>query len=596
MEQVASTLFGADDNESCDLDQKVTKAQDKEPDQILDRYFLLNPTANGIAKYLELINELLIKGEGESLIEIGYSWEGNSNEKGLKNDELDKAVESNTWILESAGFTVNYHATMACGTDVFTKMALVRQHFDDTDFIEVRVAVVGNVDAGKSTLLGVLTHGVLDDGRGHARQKLFRHKHEFESGRTSSVGNDILGFGINGQVVNKPDPHKHQLDWINICRDAAKVVTFIDLAGHEKYLKTTIFGMTGHMPDYTMLMIGSNAGIIGTTREHLYLALSLGVPVFIVVTKIDMCPKPVLEETLKNLNKLMKTARKRPVLVSNEEDVIHAAINFTSAKICPVFQVSNVAGTNLHLLKEFLNIVPLHRAFISLGPAEFQIDDIYLVDGVGTVVSGTCLSGKITLGDNLLLGPDSLGNFQSVPIKSIHRKRMPVDSVKCGQTASFSLRKTQRKDVRKGMVLVAPELEPKPCFQFDAEVFILHHPTTIACNYQAMVHVGSVRQTAKILKIEKEIKQEQTKTPGEDRDNLSCMRTGDRGMVTFEFIRQPEYLRIGTKMVFREGRTKAVGTIKHVLPYVPTIAKPSKQQKRKDYHHQKRIIAQKAAS
>lgn len=55
------------------------------------------------------------------------------------------------------------------------------------------MAVVGNVDAGKSTLLGVLTHGELDNGRGHARQRLFRHKHEMESGRTSSVGNDILG-------------------------------------------------------------------------------------------------------------------------------------------------------------------------------------------------------------------------------------------------------------------------------------------------------------------------------------------------------------------------------------------------------------------
>ena len=69
------------------------------------------------------------------------------------------------------------------------------------------VAVVGNVDAGKSTLLGVLTHSELDNGRGLARQKLFRHKHEVESGRTSSVGNDILGFDSKGNVVNKPDTH-----------------------------------------------------------------------------------------------------------------------------------------------------------------------------------------------------------------------------------------------------------------------------------------------------------------------------------------------------------------------------------------------------
>lgn len=84
-----------------------------------------------------------------------------------------------------------------------------------------RVAVVGNVDAGKSTLLGVLTHGELDNGRGFARQKLFRHKHEMETGRTSSVGNDILGFDSSGKVVNKPE--HGNLDWVKICEQASKV-------------------------------------------------------------------------------------------------------------------------------------------------------------------------------------------------------------------------------------------------------------------------------------------------------------------------------------------------------------------------------------
>lgn len=85
-----------------------------------------------------------------------------------------------------------------------------------------RVAVVGNVDAGKSTLLGVLTHSELDNGRGLARQKLFRHKHEAESGRTSSVGNDILGFDCQGHVVNKPD--HGNLDWTKICEQSTKVI------------------------------------------------------------------------------------------------------------------------------------------------------------------------------------------------------------------------------------------------------------------------------------------------------------------------------------------------------------------------------------
>ena len=60
-------------------------------------------------------------------------------------------------------------------------------------------------------------------------------------------------FLVLGKVVNKPD-HGH-LDWVKICEDSSKVITFIDLAGHERYLKTTVFGMTGHLPDFTMLMV-----------------------------------------------------------------------------------------------------------------------------------------------------------------------------------------------------------------------------------------------------------------------------------------------------------------------------------------------------
>ena len=219
------------------------------------------------------------------------------------------------------------------------------------------VGFVGFPNAGKSTLLGVLTHGELDNGRGFARLKLFRHKHEAESGRTSSVGNDILGFDSSGQVVNRPE--HGALDWIKVCENSTKVVTFIDLAGHERYLKTTVFGMTGHAPDFGMLMVGSNAGIVGMTKEHLGLALALSVPVFVVVTKIDMCPPNVLQETLKLLVKILKSqgCRKVPVMVKTPDDVVLSATNFVSERLCPIFQVSNVTGQNLDLLKNFLNLL-----------------------------------------------------------------------------------------------------------------------------------------------------------------------------------------------------------------------------------------------
>ena len=106
--------------------------------------------------------------------------------------------------------------------------------------------------------------------------------------------------------------------------------------------------------------------------------------------------------------------------------------------------------------------------------------------GVGTVVSGTTLRGLIRLNDTLLLGPDPLGSFIPIAVKSIHRKRMPVKEVRGGQTASFALKKIKRSSIRKGMVMVSPRLSPLACWEFEAEILVLHHPTTISPRYQAM--------------------------------------------------------------------------------------------------------------
>ena len=106
-------------------------------------------------------------------------------------------------------------------------------------------------------------------------------------------------------------------------------------------------------------MVGANAGIVGMTKEHLGLALALSVPVFVVVTKIDMCPPNVLQETLKLLVKILKSqgCRKVPVMVKTPDDVVLSATNFVSERLCPIFQVSNVTGQNLDLLKNFLNLL-----------------------------------------------------------------------------------------------------------------------------------------------------------------------------------------------------------------------------------------------
>lgn len=539
--------------------------KNSEFNKILSKSVLVSPNEQQYDLLLKRLKQQLDEGRGEVIIEIGGIEDG--TDSGLNDDEKEAAVAT----LQSLAASLECSCVLLrerkenCGIIL---QYLIRRLLDQTDFLEIRVAVVGNVDAGKSTLLGVLTHGELDNGRGHARLKLFRHKHEMESGRTSSVGNDILGFDSEGNVVNKPE--HGSLDWVKICEKSSKVITFIDLAGHERYLKTTVFGMTGHAPDFGMLMIGANAGIVGMTKEHLGLALALSVPVFVVITKIDMCPTNVLQDNIKLLLRILKSpgCRKVPVMVKTTDDVVLSATNFVSERLCPIFQVSNVTGENLGLLKTFLNLLTTRMEYHENEPAEFQIDDTYSVPGVGTVVSGTTLKGVIKLNDTLVLGPDPLGHFQAIAVKSIHRKRMAVREVRAGQTASFALKKIKRSQIRKGMVMVSPALNPQACWEFEGEILVLHHPTTISSRYQAMVHCGSIRQTASILSMSQD-----------------CLRTGDKAIVHFRFIKHPEYIIPGQRMVFREGRTKAVGNVLRILTQAPLSVpgnklKPVKQQQR----------------
>ncbi|KAK7575905.1 hypothetical protein V9T40_012191 [Parthenolecanium corni] len=509
---------------------------------------LINPNEEQLELWKSRLNELLVNGGGDVLFEVGVGDVPGIEDPGLQPDEYEASIKNLKSISEdlNAHFLELNRRKVDEGT---SGHCLIRKRLAEQDFVEIRIAVVGNVDAGKSTLLGVLTHGELDNGRGQARQKLFRHKHEIESGRTSSVGNDILGFDADGNIVNKAD--HGSLDWVKICERSTKVITFIDLAGHERYLKTTVFGMTGHAPDFGMLMIGANAGIVGMTKEHLGLALALSVPVFVVVTKIDMCPPNVLEETLKLLNRMLRSqgCRKVPIMIKTVDDVVAGAKNMLCERLCPIFLVSSVTGENLDLLKTFLNLLSTRIAYNNEDPAEFQIDDIYTVPGVGVVVSGITLRGVIRLNDTLLLGPDPVGHFTTASIRSIHRKRMSVKEVRGGQTASFALKKVKRSQIRKGMVMVSPSLKPTASLEFEADILVLHHPTTINPRYQAMVHCGSIRQTAFIIKM-----------------SSRSLRTGERAVVHFRFIKYPEYLKKGQRLVFREGRTKAVGNVIKMVP------------------------------
>ncbi|KAK5854109.1 hypothetical protein PBY51_015207 [Eleginops maclovinus] len=517
---------------------------------------LINPTQYRFEHLATQMKWRLQEGRGEAVYQIGV--EDNGMLAGLSEEDLRTSLKTLHELAEKVGadITVLREREVDFDSDVPRKIAevLIRKVPDDQQFLDLRVAVIGNVDSGKSTLLGVLTQGELDNGRGRARLNLFRHLHEIQTGRTSSISFEILGFNSKGEVVNYSESRTAE----EICESASKMLTFIDLAGHHKYLKTTIFGLTSYCPDFAMLVVSANTGIAGTTREHLGIAMALKVPIFIVISKVDLCTRATVERTVRQLERVLKQpgCNKVPMVVSSTDDAVTAAQQFAqSPNITPIFTLSCVTGESLDLIKVFLNIIPplsnsKEQEELMQQLTEFQVDEIYTVPEVGTVVGGTLSSGICREGDDLVVGPTDLGQFHKLTIESIQRNRSACRVLRAGQAATLALGNFERSLLRKGMVMVSPEMDPTICWMFEAEIVLLFHAKTFHKGFQVTVHIGNVRQTATVEAV-----------CGKEE-----LRTGEKAVVVFKFIKHPEYLKVGAKLLFREGVTKGIGHVTKLQP------------------------------
>jgi GTPase len=531
-------------------------------------------------RFEELVTQLqwrISEGGGEALYEIGVDDDGSVF--GLNDEDMDASIHTLTRMADALACDVSVvsrrEVMNARGKSATT--ALVRRRLDKKcEHLEIRITTLGNVDSGKSTMLGVLTKGGLDNGRGLARGAIFKHKHELETGRTSAVATEILGFHADGSIANYSDADvrdAHQLRWEQIATASSKVIHFSDLCGHEKYLKTTMHGMSASLPDYAMLVVDCNRGaIVGMTKEHLSIMLGLKVPFFVVMTKVDMASEENRQATLDALLKMLKRPglHKTPLSVKNMQDVLTCVKTISGGVVTPIFQTSCVTGDGMDLIRSFLNHVPSRKMFESTvgdgNPPCVHIDSAFSVQGIGTVVSGVVTSGTIVNHATLLLGPDGNGVFVPVTIKGVQNKRVNVESVESGNTGSFAVKLKTRKDgghlskhdIRKGMALICPTVKPKATWQFKAEVLILTHPTTLKRGYSPILHCLTVRQSARIVEI-----------ADKDSKQKDLLRSGDRAMVTFEWSHRPEFLCEGSRIIFREGRTKGIGIVRCIMPEIP---------------------------
>ncbi|KXX78144.1 GTP-binding protein 2 [Madurella mycetomatis] len=334
---------------------------------------------------------------------------------------------------------------------------------------QLRVTLTGPTTSGKSTLLGTLSTGTLDNGRGKGRLGLLKHLHEVASGITSSVTQELVGYN-DGDIINYA--HSGVESWIDI-HDFTKdgrLVYLLDSAGHPRYRRTILRGIVGWAPHWTLLCIGAdsaeftsttgatssaldvlgNAGTgIDLASAHLDLCLRLRLPLVVVITKLDLANKQSISTTLSKILSSIKRAGRVPKMVKGGP-ASHADLNRVSDfdresvkdvlgcmnasddpfSFVPILLTSAVDGRGVGVLHALLQSLPLPSTPTShdyigaaLNPEQpaclFHIEDKFSLPASyalatsdadqqtdhGTVVAGYLRFGSLSIGDKVVVGP-----------------------------------------------------------------------------------------------------------------------------------------------------------------------------------------------
>lgn len=285
---------------------------------------------------------------------------------------------------------------------------------------QLRITMTGPTMSGKSTLLGTLTTSTLDNGRGSSRLSMLKHRHEITSGITSSVTQELLGYqdsGNNVQVVNYAT--ENVASWIDVhdAADGGRLVFVSDSAGHPRYRRTTVRGLVGWSPHWTLLCIpaddaednnsraatqqASSATVpdLDLTGAQLDLCLRLGLPLVVVITKLDLASRNGLKGTLSRILDALKAAGRKPAILPSaagnvSEEGLRTITNETLEKAyntalpllndptatVPIVLTSALKGSgigNLHALLHELPIPTDPQISHSFASSIFHIEDIY---------------------------------------------------------------------------------------------------------------------------------------------------------------------------------------------------------------------------
>ena len=451
------------------------------------------------------------EGKGECFYEVGV--EDSGYELGISKEELEKTLSVLDTIAISLGCKTNkieYFWGKSGG--LIAEMHIKR--IEDLNKIEINVGVLGEEGTGKSTLIGVLINGVLDNGKGSGRQNVLRHKHEILCGKTSSFTHKILGFDEKGEVMNYGDLLKPSIE--QIINKSTKIINFYDMAGSNKtFNRTTLSTLSNEYLDYIFFVISAKKPITKNTEDIFRFIHNLNLPIITIINKIDLINEQDLKAFVSQYKKVIKKLfpDKIPIILKDNYDLALFSSNMDEKEPLLLFLTSTLTWDGgLTHLKNFLGLLPQpdkrrnkdKDKELELEKMEFDIHET-ICKGNNILLQGIVSSGKLRTNSKCFLGPDIHGNFKTVEIADLHCKWINVNYCFKGQYCSVSIKSIgptntlTKDDVNKGMSLLDLRQVPVSSRLFEIELWTIDDTEkSFKSSYQPILNIKHIRQGVRI--------------------------------------------------------------------------------------------------
>ena len=382
----------------------------------------------------------------------------------------------------------------------------------------VNIGTIGHVDHGKTTLTAAITNVLANKG--------LAEKKDYDAIDNAPEERE-RGITINTAHVEYQTANRHY--------------AHVDCPGHADYVKNMITGAA--QMDGAILVVAATDGPMPQTKEHILLARQVGVPRMVVfMNKVDLVDDPEILELVE--------LEVRELLTKNGFDGDNT----------PIIQGSALAGLNAEPagIKAIEDLMDAVDEYIPLPPRPvdqpflMSVEDVFTITGRGTVATGRIERGVINVGDNV-----EIVGFNESPLTStctgVEMFKKLLDRGEAGDNAGLLLRGIDKKDIRRGMVIVAPK-SITPHTDFKGEVYVLGKDeggrhTPFFNKYRPQFYFRTTDVTGECMLPE----------------GVEMVMPGDNVNLTVKLI-APIAMDKGLKFAIREGgRTVGAGQVTEIL-------------------------------